>query len=66
MSEIWKPQSIEVYRGWTDAILSEASEQLTDWEAKFVSDMDDRLSMLASLTQAQAEKLETIYAKYTK
>lgn len=69
MAKIWTPQPIEVYRSWIDAIISEASDDLNDWETNFVNDMDDRVTMLAgtqgNLTQGQAEKLESIYAKYT-
>jgi hypothetical protein len=65
MSKIWTPQPIEVYRSWVDAITSEASDKLNDWETNFVNDMDDRLSMMRNLTEGQAEKLESIYAKYT-
>ena len=65
MSEMWKPQPIEVYRSWVDAITSEASEELNDWEINFVNDMDEKLSGLRQLTQSQAEKLESIYVEYT-
>jgi len=65
MSKIWTPQSIEVNRSWVDAITSEASDKLNDWETNFVNDMDDRLSMMRNLTEGQAEKLESIYVKYT-
>lgn len=65
MAKIWEPQPIEVYRSWVDAIVSEASDELNEWETKFVDDMDTRLSQLRNLTEGQAEKLESIYAKYT-
>ncbi len=65
MSKIWQSQPIEVYRSWVDAITSEASDQLNDWETNFVNDMDERLSQLRNLTESQAEHLERIYAKYT-
>jgi hypothetical protein len=65
MAKIWTPQPIEVYRSWVDAITSEASDKLNDWETNFVNDMDERLSLLRQLTEGQAEKLESIYAKYT-
>lgn len=61
----WEPQPIEVYRSWVDAILSEALDELNEWETNFVNDMDERLSLMRQLTQAQAEKLETIYAEHT-
>jgi len=65
MSKIWTPQPIEVYRSWVDAITSEASDKLNNWETNFVNDMDERLSLLRQLTEGQADKLESIYAKYT-
>lgn len=65
MAEIWKPQPIEVYRSWIDAILSEASDRLNDWETKFIESVDERTTLMMQLSQGQAEKLEQIYAKYT-
>lgn len=66
----WTPQSIEVYRSWVDAILSEASDELTVWETNFINDMDEKLTLYAgfgrNLSEKQAETLEGIYAKYTK
>lgn len=70
MAKIWTPQSIEVYRSWVDIILSEASDELSVWETNFINDMDEKLTLYAgfgkNLSQGQAEKLEDIYAKYTK
>ena len=65
MAKIWTPQPIEVYRSWVDAIAREASDDLNDWETKFVDDMDTRLTQLTNLTEGQADKLEQIYVKYT-
>lgn len=65
MAEIWKPQPIEVYKQWYDAIEQEASDRLTDWESRFVSDIGNRLAYGNLPTQNQAEKLEQIYVKYT-
>ncbi len=70
MAKIWTPQPIEVYRSWVDAILFEASDELSVWETNFVNDMDDKLTLYAgfgrNLSEKQAETLEGIYAKYTK
>ena len=64
MPPVWKPQPIEVYRDWVDSIIEEASDLLTDWEANFINDIDIRLDS-GPLTEAQANKLESIYTKYT-
>lgn len=64
MSEIWRPQSRGTYRYWIEAILMESSDKLSDWERKFVDDIDNRLNF-NDLTQSQAEKLEQIYVKHT-
>ena len=66
MSLIWKPQLIEVYQEWIDAIVNEASDELNDWENTFIDVMQDRLDSGWNLTENQANKLEQIYAKYTK
>ena len=65
MSEMWKPQPVDTLRRWVDAIMEEASDRLTDWENKFIADMDRRLTMGGQLTQTQQEKLEELYAEYT-
>jgi hypothetical protein len=65
MAPIWKPQPFEVLNHWLDAILSEASDELNDWETKFVDDMMIRVANKWALSQTQEEKLEQIYAKYT-
>lgn len=62
----WKPQSNEVYQQWINDILTEVSEELNDWELSFVGDMEIRLQFHQLPTEAQAKKLEDIYAKYTK
>lgn len=65
MSEIWKPQPIEVYKGWLDAILIEASDKLNDWESMFIGSLETKLMNGQQLTKAQAEKLEQLYVKHT-
>jgi len=65
MSLIWKPQLIEVYQEWIDAIVNEASDELNDWENTFVESMQGRLDNGWNLSENQANKLEQIYAKYT-
>lgn len=66
MPPIWKPFDKLVYDGWIDAIISEASDELNDWEIKFVESIRERLILGRELSQLQAEKLESIYAKHTK
>jgi hypothetical protein len=65
MAEMWKPKDPTLLRSWLDAILDEASDELNDWETKFISDMEKRLDLNLRLSQAQEEKLEQIYAGKT-
>lgn len=66
MPPIWKPQSNEILRYWIDTIINEASDNLNEWEMKFIEDMCARIDLKISLTQAQEAKLEQIYANKTK
>lgn len=66
MARIWEPQPIQVYQKWIEDILTEASDNLNDWETTFVASIQMRLDTGRNLTQNQAEKLETIYAEKTK
>jgi hypothetical protein len=65
MAPIWRPQSFEVLDMWLKAILEEASDELNDWETRFIDDMVIRVANKWQLTQSQEEKLESIYAKLT-
>jgi len=65
MPPIWQPQSREVYQHWIDTILEEASDELNDWESSFIANIQTTLSIYGKLTEAQAEKLENIYAEKT-
>ncbi len=65
MAEIWKPQPIEIYQSWVDAIVSEASDDLNDWENKFIDNIQIRLNFGNQLTEEQAKKLESIYSEKT-
>jgi hypothetical protein len=60
------PLDIEVYRSWVDAILSEASDELTDWEINFIESIDQRLRGGRIPSEKQAPILERIYAEKTK
>lgn len=65
MAEIWKPQPIEVYKSWVNDIIEEAEDELSDWESSFIDNISNRLSAGYNLTEAQATKLESIYAEKT-
>lgn len=65
MPKIWKQQPWEVLEQWINDILTEASDDLNDWETKFIDDMMVKVANRWSLTQAQEEKLESIYVKRT-
>jgi hypothetical protein len=66
MAEKWKPTSPEILKSWIGALGDESSDELSDWEIKFITDMNDRLKWGIVLTQSQEEKLEEIYAEKTK
>src|SRR5688572_16205645 len=66
MTEIWKPQSFEVLQSWVDAILTEASDELNEWEMNFVTDMQAKVLSGWTLTPKQEDTLERIYAEKTK
>lgn len=65
MAELWKPQPVEVYKAWLDAIETEASDLLTNWESSFVANIRMRVDNGTLLTQSQEAVLERIYANYT-
>ena len=65
MAEIWKPQSLDVYRSWINDIVLQASDNLSDWENSFIANITMQLDNMHTLTEAQAETLEKIYVKHT-
>lgn len=65
MAPIWKPQPFEVLQQWIDTIIDEASDDLNDWETKFIDDMAIRVANRWTLTETQEKKLESIYADKT-
>ena len=65
MAEVWKSQSPDIYKAWLQTILDEATDELSNWETKFIDDITSKVMNGWALTQFQAEKLEEIYAKYT-
>lgn len=65
MSEIWKSQPPKVHRHWLDTILMGAQDKLSDWETNFIESIEKQLDKRMLLSQAQEEKLESIYAEKT-
>jgi hypothetical protein len=65
MAKIWQQQPFEVLQQWIDDILEEASDDLNDWETKFIDDMRIRVVNKWPLTETQEKKLESIYAEKT-
>ena len=65
MPPVWKPQDPEILKHWVKELMENPSEELTDWEERFVKDMWYRLELKNPLTQYQEEKLEEIYAEKT-
>jgi hypothetical protein len=66
MSKVWQPQDKDVYRKWIEDIIMESEEKLTDWERGFISSLETRLDNNWQLSEPQAMKLESIYARLTK
>jgi hypothetical protein len=64
MPPIWQPQPQSTYRYWVETILMESSDKLSDWERNFIDNIDTRLNF-GNLSEAQANKLEELYTKYT-
>jgi hypothetical protein len=62
----WQPQDRDVINHWLNTIVDEASDDLSAWELKFISDMQIRLQNGWKWTEAQEKKLEQIYADKTK
>jgi len=62
----WKPQSNETHKQWMNAIINEATDELNDWETKFIESLSAKVYNKESLSEGQEKKLEQIYARYTK
>lgn len=58
-------QPFEVLSSWVEAILTEASDDLTEWETIFVTDMKVRIDNKWPVSERQQEILERIYADKT-
>lgn len=65
MAEMWKPRAAIVYKDWVRDIIDESQDKLTAWELKFIADIEMKLDKGYTLSQAQAEKLESIYVDRT-
>ena len=63
--KIWQPQPFEVLQQWLDAIIDEASDNLTPWETRFVEDIGIRITNRWPLTEKQEGILEKIYSEKT-
>lgn len=66
MSKPFKPAEISVYKAWIEAIVSESSDKLNDWENTFIDSLSLRLNSGNNLSEGQANKLEEMYSKFTK
>lgn len=62
----WRPYDESTYRMWLDAIVDEASDELTDWESKFINDIRVQIDFNSNFSRAQSDQIERIYTKYTK
>lgn len=65
VAPIWKSKEQHIYQGWIDAILTEASDELTEWETNFVSSLQDQLLKKGRLSEAQEKILDRIYTEKT-
>lgn len=63
MSQRVKPTTAD-YKAWAKAIL-ETGRNVTDWEKHFAEDMKELLDLRGYINDAQAKKLEDIYADRT-
>ncbi len=65
MAPIWKPKDPDLLKSWVESVMKEASDELSDWESRFINDMHERLEKGYVLTEYQENKLEEIYAEKT-
>jgi hypothetical protein len=65
MASIWRPLDPAIYKEWVRELLEEQSEALTSWETDFLASIETQLIRWRTLTEAQATKLESIYAEKT-
>jgi hypothetical protein len=65
MANVWKPQTIDVYKLWIEMITEQASDKLSVWEINFLESLSNWLDDGKNLTVRQAEILEKIYTEKT-
>lgn len=64
MSQMWVGQPKEVLQSWLNALQEmKVWRKLSDWEQKFIYDIDWQLTNTSRLSQKQQEVLERIYAE---
>lgn len=61
----WISQPPRIHREWLDKVINEAQDKLNRWETTFIESIERQLDMRVPLSQAQEEKLESIYSNYT-
>jgi hypothetical protein len=62
MAEMFRPLEITDYLNWIKLIVDQEI-RLNDWETSFVQSLYARLNQKINLTELQAKKLESIYAR---
>jgi len=65
MAKMWHPQPKEVIQSWIDSLLTEASDELSNWEEEFIESCQKGLNKYGHLTEAMESTLEKIYANKT-
>jgi len=68
--EVWKPKERRVYMDWIKKIIQQNAD-INDWERNFVTGVYTILQFKeiegkGNVSEAQAKKLESIYAEKTK
>ena len=64
MAEISKRQTAEILRSWIECVNDEG-RGLTNWEKSFMESITEQFDLSGSLSPAQEQALERIYASRT-
>jgi hypothetical protein len=64
MAEVWHMEDPIIIQHWLFQVLYH-SKDLTDWERKFLVDIDKQFHRTGRLSQKQQEIVERIYAEKT-
>lgn len=56
---------MQVWKAWLDAVENNRTRELTEWEEDFIASIKRKLARNFSLSDAQADTLERIYAEKT-